>query len=410
MNRPFEIVIVGAGITGLTVATLLGRSRCRSQLSVTIVDAGKRPNFDIAEDVSLRVSAIASGSADVFASIDAWQCIVDQRACPYREMRVWDSLGYAEGPDTLHFEAAEFAIAQLGFIVENTLIQHALLQQLDRLNQAVDFETPIRSFSRSHNRFSVEFADGNSLTSDLIVGADGAGSFVRKNADISVDEWRYLQSAFVTHLWPEKSHQHTAWQRFLRSGPVALLPLSDGRVSVVWTTTPQQAEQAIASSDNDLSAMLSEATDFVLGRLTPEGPRGSFPLRAQHATQYVLPGLALIGDAAHAVHPLAGQGANLGVADAARLVSVIDEAIGNDEYPGDLPVLRRYERARRGANQTMLYFVDGLNRLFASESSSVAKLRGSGMRLFNRSGPIRKHAVQVALGLAKTPHGAARRL
>ena len=399
MNRPFEIVVVGAGITGLTMAALLLQSKHCSLMRVTIVDAGKRPTFDIADDVSLRVSAIASGSADIFASIDVWQSIVNQRACPYRDMRVWDSLGYAEGPDTLRFEAAEFAVSELGFIVENTLIQHALLQKLNAVNQAVGFETPIQSIAQSDNRFSVEFADGDTLAADLIVGADGAGSLVRKSADISVDAWAYPQSAFVTHLRPEKSHQHTAWQRFLRSGPVALLPLADGRVSVVWSTTPEQSDEAIAASDDDLSEMLSIATDWVLGRLLPEGPRGSFPLKAQHASQYVLPGLALIGDAAHAVHPLAGQGANLGLADAAKLVSVIDEAIGNDNHPGDLPVLRRYERARKGANQTMLYFIDSLYRLFSSESDSAAKLRGSGMRLFNLSGPIRDHAVQVALGL-----------
>ena len=399
MNRPLEIVVVGAGITGLVVTALLGQSRYCSQLRVTIVDAGNRPTFDMTEDVSLRVSAIASGSADIFSSIGIWQYIVSQRACPYRDMRVWDSLGCAEGPDTLRFEAAEFAVSELGFIVENTLIQHALLQQLDTLHQPIEFETSIQAITPSDDRFRVDFANGKSLTADLIVGADGAGSFVRESADISVDVWQYSQSAFVTHLRPEKSHQHTAWQRFLRSGPVALLPLSDGRVSAVWSTTPDQADRAIAASDDDLSDMLSIATDFVLGRLKPEGPRGSFPLRAQHASQYVLPGLALIGDAAHAVHPLAGQGANLGLADAAKLVSVIDEAIKNNEHPGDLPVLRRYERARKGANQTMLYFIDSLNRLFSSESDSVAKLRGSGMRLFNLTGPIRDHAVHVALGL-----------
>ncbi len=314
-------------------------------------------------------------------------------------MRVWDASGYFEGPDTLRFEAAEFAVSELGFIVENTLIQHAVLQQLDAVKQAVEFETPITSIAQSDDRFSVDFANGESITADLIVGADGAGSFVRNTAGITVDAWAYPQSAFVTHLRPEKSHQYTAWQRFLRNGPVALLPLQDGRVSVVWSTTPEEADKAIAASNDELSDMLSEATDHVLGRLAPEGPRGSFPLKAQHANNYVLPGLALVGDAAHAVHPLAGQGANLGLADAARLVNVLDEAIGNDEYPGDMPVLRRYERARKGANQTMLYFIDSLNRLFLSESDSVAKLRGSGMRLFNLSGPIREQAVQVALGL-----------
>ncbi len=399
MNRPFEIVVVGAGITGLTVAALLAQSNHAGQMRVTIVDAGNRPTFDRSDDVSLRVSAIASGSAGIFASIDVWQNIVNQRACPYRDMRVWDSLGYAEGPDSLRFEAADFAVPELGFIVENTLIQHMLLQQLDAMDQVVEFETSIKAITQSDNGFHADFADGKSLTADLLIGADGAGSFVRKSANISVNAWRYPQSAFVTHLRPQENHRHTAWQRFLRSGPIALLPLADGRVSVVWSTTPEQADNAIAASDERLSEMLSEATDWVLGRLLPEGPRGSFPLKAQHATRYVLPGLALIGDAAHAVHPLAGQGANLGLADAARLVSVIDEAIGNDEYPGDLPVLRRYERARKGANQTMLYFIDSLNRLFSSESESAAKLRGAGMRLFNLSGPIRERAVHVALGL-----------
>jgi len=399
VNRPFDIVIVGAGITGLTVAALLAHSKNAERLRVKIVDAGKRPAFDLSEDVSLRVSAIASGSSDIFASIGVWQDILGQRACPYRDMRVWDASGYFEGPDTLCFEAAEFAVSELGFIVENTLIQHAVLQQLDAVKQAVEFETPIISVAQSDDRFSVDFANGETITADLIVGADGAGSFVRNSAGITVDAWAYPQSAFVTHLRPEKSHQYTAWQRFLRNGPVALLPLQDGRVSVVWSTTPEEVDKAIAASNDELSDMLSEATDHVLGRLLPEGPRGSFPLKAQHANNYVLPGLALVGDAAHAIHPLAGQGANLGLADAARLVGVLDEAISNDEYPGDMPVLRRYERARKGANQTMLYFIDSLNRLFLSESDSVAKLRGSGMRLFNLSGPIREQAVHVALGL-----------
>ena len=399
MKRRFEIVVVGAGMTGLTFAALLLRARCSSRLRITVADAAARPVFDAANDVSLRVSAIASGSAAIFDSIGVWRDIEQVRACPYRDMRVWDAGGHPEGPETLRFDAAEFAVAELGFIVENDLIQHVLLQQLEATGHAVAFETPIRSMVHGEHRYSIQLANGASLQANLVVGADGAGSFVRNTAGIPVEAWRYPQCAFVTHVRPEKRHRNTAWQRFLGSGPIALLPLADGRVSVVWSTTPEQAEVAIGATDGDLSEMLSEASDFVLGRLTPAGPRGSFPLKAQHATRYVMPGLALIGDSAHAVHPLAGQGANLGLADAATLTNVIDAAIAAGEDPGDLPVLRRYERARKGANTSMLYFIDGLSRLFSSTSPAVERLRGSGMRLFNRSGPIRDHAVQVALGL-----------
>ena len=191
----------------------------------------------------------------------------------------------------------------------------------------------------------------------------------------------------------------TAWQRFLQSGPVALLPLADSRVSVVWSTSPEEAAAAMDMHDEALSSQLTHITDGVLGQLTPAGPRGSFPLQAQHARQYVLPGLALIGDAAHSVHPLAGQGANLGIADARSLANVIVSASASNEEISDFRVLRRYERAQKGANKRMLHFVDGINRLFGSKSPSVAALRGTGMRVFNRSGPIRDYAVRVALGL-----------
>jgi 2-octaprenylphenol hydroxylase len=314
-------------------------------------------------------------------------------------MKVWDAAGSVDGPETLTFDAAEFAVAELGFIVENDLIQKQLAGNLESQEVDVKFSTKITSLEASAERYSIELDSGTVLQSDLLIGADGARSFVRASAGISVKSWPYPQKAFVTHLQPERSHEHTAWQRFLETGPIGLLPLSDGRVSTVWSTTPELAEGALAATDKELQTMLGEATDGVLGVLTPAGPRGAFPLRAQHADQYVLPGLALIGDAAHTVHPLAGQGVNLGFADAAALAAVIAEAIAESEEPGDLPVLRRYERARKGDNKTMLHFVDGLNRLFSNDSEGLARIRGAGMRLFNKSGPIRQHAVQVALGI-----------
>lgn len=399
MNRRFDILIAGAGMVGLTVALMLKRADANDQLTITVVDAGKRPSFSPGLDVSLRVSAIASGTASLLARLGAWERIADTRVCAYRDMKVWDARGSVEGPETLRFDAAEFAVPQLGFIVENVLIQDALLALLDSTSVSINYETRIRSVKKCGGRFVVEYGDGETMTPELLLGADGASSFVRNSAGIAVKSWKYPQTALVTHLQPEFSHRNTAWQRFLATGPVALLPLLDGRVSTVWTTTPEQAQELVSMPEDQMASLLTDATDSVLGRLTASGPRGSFPLKSQHAHRYVLDGLALLGDAAHTVHPLAGQGANLGLADADMLAEVIAGAIAAGEYPGDLPVLRRYERARKAANMTMLRFIDGLNRLFSNESVPLARLRGVGMALFNKSGPIREYAVQVALGL-----------
>lgn len=382
MKKRFDIVIVGAGVTGLTVAALLAQGRHRDRLNLTLVDAAPRPRHDPQDDVALRVSAFAMGSTALLDSIGAWQHVRATRACAYDHMRVWDESSVVGSAATLRFDAADFAVSQLGFIVENILVQHALLEVLDDLDVRMTFDTKVKS-----------------LDADLVIGADGARSFVRESAGIKTREWPYGQSAVVTHLQPEKPHCGTAWQRFLRDGPLGMLPLDDGRISVVWSTSQEAADAAMAVSDKELGRLLSEASDHVLGELRVAGPRGAFPLCARHAEHYVLPNLALIGDAAHAVHPLAGQGANLGLQDAAKLAEVIDAALDNNDHPGDRPVLRRYERARKGENATMLHFMTGLNRLFATDSALVKELRAAGMRLFNVSGPIRERAVKVALGV-----------
>ena len=224
-------------------------------------------------------------------------------------------------------------------------------------------------------------------------------SMARSAAGIPVDTWAHEQKALVTMLRTASGHQHTAWQRFLDTGPIGMLPLSDGRISIVWSTTPEEAEDALAMDDEALSARLTEVSDGALGPLHVAGSRGAFPLVSQHARHYAQEGIVLIGDAAHSIHPLAGQGVNLGFADAASLVELIGNAVERDENPGDLPILRRYERARKGANRTMLHFMDFLNRLFSNESRPLARLRGTGMYLFNKSGPVRDHAVHTALGL-----------
>lgn len=397
MKDRFDVVIVGAGVTGLAVAALLAQGDRGGRLRVTLVDAGERPAYS-GGDVALRVSAIATGSADLLAGIGAWGTVRAARACAYEHMRVWDESRPVDSGATLHFDAAEFALPQLGFIVENELLQHALLDVLDGLDVTLQFASPLQELCADADRYRLRLGGGRELRADLVIAADGARSFVREAAGIAVREWPYEQSAFVTHLWPQRPHRATAWQRFLADGPLGMLPLDDGRISVVWSTSEARVGEAMQATDAELGALLGEASDWVLGELRPEGPRGAFPLRARHAERYVLPGLALIGDAAHAVHPLAGQGANLGLRDAAALAEVVTAAVAAGEHPGDRPVLRRYERQRKGDNALMLHFMTGLNRLFATDSAFVRQLRTAGMRLFNYSGPIREHVVGIALG------------
>ena len=402
MNRDIDIVIAGAGIAGLTAAALLAKTGHGERLRIRIIDAGSRPHFDEADDVALRVSAISAGSARLYRAIGAWDAVAAARASPFRQMRVWDASQSADGPEALRFDAAEFALPELGFIVENLLLQDALLQLVENAGVTVQFATQIHAVRYPGTRVELVCGD-ETLHADLVIGADGVSSAVRQQARIGVTSWRYGQSALVTHVRPERDHGECAWQRFLPEGPIALLPLLDGRSSIVWSTTPEQAQAAQAADDDVLGLMLTEASGRVLGELSVEGDRATFPLKAQYAVRYVRRGTALIGDAAHSIHPLAGQGANLGIADASVLARIIEAAIEAGEYPGDMPVLRRYERARKGANATMLYFVDALNRLFTRPSAPVRALRAAGMRAFNMSGPVRRRAVAVALGLQPGP-------
>lgn len=396
MKQPVDIVIVGAGMVGLAVANLLAQS---DLANVTVIDAGRKPDFSSAGELSLRVSAIAPGSVELLRAIGVWDEIVAQRVCPYRGMRVWDAAAHADGPETVAFSADEFAMPQLGFIVENILVRTALFKKVVQTNVAMRFETTIKSMRKNSNRYELELDSGRTLAPELVIGADGARSFVRNAAAIEINSWPHAQKAFITHLVPELDHRNTAWQRFLSDGPIGILPLHDGRVSIVWSTTPENADEALAMTEQQLASRLTAVSGGVLGRLTAAGDRAAFPLESQHAKHYVTPGLALVGDAAHAIHPLAGQGVNLGFADAIKLADVLVSALEGGEFIGDRPVLRKYERARKGDNQLMLHFVSGLNRLFSAEYRSLQAIRGAGMYAFNKSGPLREHAVRVALGI-----------
>ena len=294
MKKRYDIVVVGGGMTGLTVAALLANGKYSEAMRLTVIDAAPRPRFDPDDEVGLRVSAIATGSAEILEAIGAWDTVVGMRVCPYEHMRVWDGADDPDGPSTLRFDADEFAVPQLGFIVENLLIQTALLKVLDRTDVNQRFDSPIRAIEKTGTAYRLQFEDGREMDADLLIGADGARSLVRESAGIPVMRRPYAQTAFVTHLRPEHPHGATARQRFLEDGPLGMLPLADGRISVVWSTTPEAARHAMAASDDELGSMLTDASDDVLGELAAAGPRGTFPLCAQHARNYVLPRLALI--------------------------------------------------------------------------------------------------------------------
>lgn len=404
MSRPFEILVAGAGIAGLAVALLLAGGRCGrrsgSRLRVRVVDGGRVPSFDPAAPIDLRVSAISAGSQALLASLGAWPGNGDARWCPFDHMRVWDAASEPDGMATLRFDADEFALPHLGYIVENRLLLSSLFDALTAHGVETLFDADITGLDFASGRPVVTVASATEIAADLVIAADGSDSSLRALAGMPVWEYPYRQSAFVTHCHPAIPHGNTAWQRFLPDGPLGLLPLADGRVSVVWTSTPEHAAGLLDLDDAALGEVLADATDGVLGDIRAGGPRAAFPLLARHARQYVRQGLALLGDAAHAVHPLAGQGANLGIADAAELARVVEDALLRRENPADRPVLRRYERARKGHNAAMLHFMTGLNRLFASDSVFLGELRRTGMALFNHSGPVRTTMAGIALGSA----------
>lgn len=395
MNKSYHVVVAGAGVAGLALALSLARQKSGKQLQVSLVD--RQAPEEPAAGYGLRVSALSFGSIEYLQSIgvDA----VDEYAGPYRDMRVWDEAGSPDGAGTLHFSAAEFALPQLGYIVDDARLRYSLLQQLQLCDADLRLSAGMTSVADRGRVQHIVLDDGSELEADLLIGADGGASFVREACGIEAPGWDYRQSAFVTHAACEKSHAETAWQRFLQHGPIALLPLADGRVSIVWSTTPDEARAMCDAADDAVSTALTSASDGALGELRVSGPRVAFPLQARHAKHYVKRQVALIGDAAHIVHPLAGQGANLGLADAEVLASVILAAVQSGETPGDLPVLRRYERRRRGANASMLRFIDSLQKLFGSNNALLGDLRSAGMRLFNQSGPVKMAAMRVALGL-----------
>lgn len=376
-------------MVGAALACALGGGRLR----VALIEGQEPPDVPAGAPWELRVSAITAASQHLFVNLGVWQAMVARRVSPYREMHVWD----AAGRGAIHFDSADAGLPFLGHIVENNVIQRALWERMGA-HENVDVQCPaaLAGMYVQGDRVDVALADGRALRTRLIVGADGARSRVRELAGIGIDGWDYDQHALVTTVRTGESHRETAWQRFMPDGPLAFLPLSDGQCSIVWSTTPGKAARLAREPEDSFLRQLHDAADGVLGRMLACGPRGTFPLRLQHAREYTRGRIALIGDAAHAVHPLAGQGVNLGLLDAATLAGELSRPGTRD--PGSPALLRRYERARKGHNLLMLAVMDGFKRLFGAQAAPLVWARNTGLRMTNHAGPLKNLIIEHAMG------------
>ena len=394
MNKHYDIIIVGAGMVGATLAC--GLAEEAEQLNIALVDA-QAPNMDWDNDsYDMRVSAITRASQTLLKNVGAWEYIEQQRLQPYQDMFVWD----AEGKGEVHFDSADMGETDLGHIIENRVIVKALHKRIKELPQITLLcPATLEHIDFHDDKTRLILQDKTELSAALVVAADGTRSWVRQQADIAVKGWDFDQAALVTTVKTEKYHQDTAWQRFLTTGPLAFLPLTKGYSSIVWSTSPLEAKRLTEISEEAFAIELEHAFESKLGKIESVAKRAVFPLRLFETLNYVKPRLALVGDAAHTIHPLAGQGVNLGLADVASLITVVVDALNDKKDIGDLKVLRRYERWRRAENRSMLLAMDGLKRMFGSELSVVKEMRNIGLDLTNKITPLKNIIMQQAMGI-----------
>jgi 2-octaprenylphenol hydroxylase len=396
MNARPQIVVVGAGPVGLGVAAALDVCLPAGAAGVHLIDAGTAPETPSSDDAwDLRVFAASRASQRFLDRLGAWGQIPADRCQPYTGMQVWEEAA------ELSFDAGDVGVSDLGHIVENAWIRAAIFGEIERKsNISCSFSTSVDSIEFDGFRYKIAADNGRRWSADLLIAADGAASATRRLAGLGESVMDHQAEAVVCHLACEQPHHGIARQRFLPTGPLALLPLADGRVSLVWSTTPADAAALSSMDDAAFNARVSEASGFALGLLEATTPRAGFPLRSMTADAPSGAGLALIGDAAHTVHPLAGQGMNLGMLDAAALADVVTAAVAAGESPGSLRTLRRFHRRRDGHNRIMQRSFGLIDKTFRANSSGMALLRRAGLATADGLAPLRRFLVGQAMGLS----------
>ena len=403
----FDIAIVGAGLIGALVALLLTRQQ--PHLRIVMVEAAdKLTEFD-ETTFDPRVVALTPASVSVLENLGLWNNLRAERVCGYRDMEVWD----AEGTGRIAFNAQACQQAHLGFIVENSLLVSHLQRALSyspnitllmgqRVEQVV---LPMLADDETFAATKLLLNTSKSIDAHLVLGADGAQSKLRSLANMATREWDYGHSAIVTTIRTEKPHGFVARQRFMADGPLAFLPLQktsqaqdeEFQCSIVWSVKTERSKNLMTLNEQDFCAELSRESEACLGNVVSIDQRFSIPLRQRHAIDYCVPGLALLGDAAHTIHPLAGQGVNIGIQDGLAVVAEISRALARGLPLAHMATLRRYQRARKADNLMMMLGMEGFKQLFASDSILLRWLRNEGVRQLDRQSIVKNALVKKVL-------------
>ena len=387
-----EVVVGGAGFAGLALAIAL-RQGLGDPFTVTVAD----PALAHARSKDPRASAIAAAARRLFEAIGVWGAVAEN-AQPILDMVVTDSkLDDAARPAFLTFGGEVEEGEPFAHMIENRHLVDALAGKAKLLGVELR-ATPVAGFAAGANSTEVQFADGETITARLLVGADGARSLIREQAGIATHGWNYDQSAIVTTVAHEREHNGSAEEHFLPAGPFAILPLTGRRCSIVWTETSGEADRIVALPDNEFHGELEKRFGLQLGDIEVIGPRRAFPLGLFTARTFIGERLALVGDAAHIIHPIAGQGLNMGLRDVAALAEAIADAARLGLDPGGPEVLERYQRWRRFDTMTMGVATDGLNRLFSNHSDALRLVRDIGLGLVERMPMLKRMFIREAAG------------
>lgn len=392
MITHYDVVIVGSGMVGNTLACAL----LQQGLHVAVIEAIPAQPIEL-DKLDLRTFAITRASERIFSHIGVWQLMSELRVSPFQQMYVWDENGNGK----IHFDSLQIHEPILGHIVEQSVIQTALLTRLAQYENLTWYRpAKVKHFQLTSQVMQVTLDDDRILTTQLLIGAEGANSTIRTAAGIPYKMQDYGQQAIVANIKTTLPHQHTAWQRFLSTGPLAFLPLQNiNECSIVWSADTPVAQRLMRLDKATFQQELAQAFEYKLGDVIECSQRAIFPLQRRHAEHYVQSRLALVGDAAHTIHPLAGQGVNLGLLDAATLSQVIEETRLIYRDFGNHAVLQRYERWRKGETVAMMLAMDSFKHLFASELPVVQWTRSFGLNISNFATPLKRLMMRHAMGL-----------